>query len=74
MREDDLPGSEAPGAWLRFLRGGDAVNLRRVADHNHQDVVTLALLLQRLVREEQREREITGAGRAVMAKGRVDMP
>jgi len=33
------------------------VNLRRVADHNHQDVVTLALLLQRLVREEQRERE-----------------
>ncbi|KAG1253730.1 hypothetical protein G6F65_017339 [Rhizopus arrhizus] len=57
VREDDLPGSEAPGAWLRFLRGGDAVNLRRVADHNHQDVVTLALLLQRLVREEQRERE-----------------
>jgi hypothetical protein len=47
----------APGAWLRFLRGGDAVNLRRVADHNHQDVVTLALLLQRLVHEEQRERE-----------------
>jgi uncharacterized protein YprB with RNaseH-like and TPR domain len=57
VREDDLPGSEAPAAWLRFLRGGDAVNLRRVADHNHQDVVTLALLLQRLVREEQRERE-----------------
>lgn len=57
VREDDLPGSEAPAAWLRYLRGGDAVNLRRVADHNHQDVVTLALLLQRLVREEQRERE-----------------
>lgn len=57
VREDDLPGSEAPGAWLRYLRGGDALNLRRVADHNHQDVVTLALLLQRLVREEQRERE-----------------
>ncbi|WP_294996226.1 ribonuclease H-like domain-containing protein [uncultured Stenotrophomonas sp.] len=57
VREDDLPGSEAPGAWLRFLRGGDAINLRRVADHNHQDVVTLALLLQRLVQEEQRERE-----------------
>ncbi|MDT3502047.1 ribonuclease H-like domain-containing protein [Stenotrophomonas maltophilia] len=58
IREDDLPGSEAPGAWLRFLRGGDAVNLRRVADHNHQDVVTLALLLQRLVREEAQEREL----------------
>lgn len=57
VREDDLPGSEAPAAWLRYLRGGDAVNLRRVAEHNHQDVVTLALLLQRLVQEEQRERE-----------------
>lgn len=57
VREDDLPGSEAPAAWLRFLRGGDAVNLRRVGEHNHQDVVTLALLLQRLVDEEQRERE-----------------
>lgn len=57
VREDDLPGSEAPAAWLRFLRGGDAVNLRRVGEHNHQDVVTLALLLQRLVQEEQRERE-----------------
>lgn len=57
VREDDLPGSEAPGAWLRYLRGGDAVNLRRVADHNHQDVVTLALLMQRLVHEEQRQRQ-----------------
>ncbi len=47
-REDDLPGSEAPAAWLSYLRGGSARNLRRVAAHNHQDVVTLALLLLRL--------------------------
>ncbi len=57
VREDDLPGSEAPAAWLRYLRGGDAVDLRRVGKHNHQDVVTLSLLVQRLVLEEQRERE-----------------
>ncbi|WP_426788768.1 ribonuclease H-like domain-containing protein [Xanthomonas campestris] len=49
VREDDLPGSEAPAAWLSYLRGGSARNLRRVADHNHQDVVTLSLLMQRLV-------------------------
>lgn len=49
VREDDLPGSEAPAAWLDYLRGGSARNLRRVAAHNHQDVVTLSLLLQRLV-------------------------
>lgn len=57
VREDDLPGAEAPAAWLNYLRGGSAVNLRRVADHNHQDVVTLSLLMLRLVAEEQRERE-----------------
>ncbi|MBB4128157.1 hypothetical protein GGR77_003484 [Xanthomonas translucens] len=58
VREDDLPGSEAPAAWLSYLRGGSARNLRRVAAHNHQDVVTLALLLQRLVDAETEEREV----------------
>lgn len=47
-REDDLPGSQAPGAWLGYLRGGSSALLHRVAAHNHQDVVTLALLLQHL--------------------------
>lgn len=58
VREDDLPGSEAPAAWLTYLRGGSARNLRRVAHHNHQDVVTLALLLQRLVAAEEEAREV----------------
>ena len=48
VREDDLPGSEAPGAWLQYLRGGDACLLRRVLQHNFQDVVTLAHLLLHL--------------------------
>ncbi|MGD3044301.1 ribonuclease H-like domain-containing protein [Xanthomonas oryzae] len=56
VREDDLPGSEAPAAWLSYLRGGSARNLRRVAEHNHQDVVTLSLLMQRLVAVEAEER------------------
>ena len=55
-REDDLPGSEAPAAWLSYLRGGSARNLRRVGQHNHQDVVTLALLFLRLVQAEADER------------------
>ena len=49
VREDDLPGAQAPEAWLRYLRGGPAAMLRRVCAHNHQDVVTLALLMRRLV-------------------------
>ncbi len=45
VREDDLPGAQAPAAWLGYLRGGASTGLRRVCAHNHQDVVTLARLL-----------------------------
>ena len=48
VREDDLPGSEAPAAWLSFLRGGSAQTLRRVLAHNHQDVVSLSRLLRHM--------------------------
>src|SRR5690606_15144124 len=48
VRDDDLPGSQAPAAWLQFLRGGSSALLKRVAAHNHQDVVTLALLAAEL--------------------------
>jgi uncharacterized protein len=44
-RCDDLPGAQAPAAWLGFLRGGSAVPLRRVAAHNAQDIDSLARLL-----------------------------
>ncbi|MGQ4582182.1 ribonuclease H-like domain-containing protein [Lysobacter sp. F60174L2] len=52
VREDDLPGSQAPAAWLSYLRGGASSLLRRVCAHNHQDVVTLARLMLRLVAVE----------------------
>lgn len=48
IREDDLPGSEAPAAWLSYLRGGSAVNLRRVLTHNSQDLKSLAGVLLHL--------------------------
>lgn len=48
VREDDLPGAQAPSAWRDWLRGGSARNLRRVGEHNRQDLVSLALLLLRL--------------------------
>lgn len=45
VREDDLPGAQAPRAWLEYLRGGNATDLRRVAAHNAQDLRSLAALL-----------------------------
>lgn len=47
-REDDLPGSEAPLSWFRFVRHGHATPLPRVAEHNYRDVVSLAALLPAL--------------------------
>jgi uncharacterized protein YprB with RNaseH-like and TPR domain len=54
VREDDLPGREAPRAWLTYLRGGDARDLRRVGAHNRQDLCSLAALLLRLLDAEPR--------------------
>ena len=48
LREDDLPGSEAPRAWLDYLRGLSARDLRRVLEHNDQDLRSLTSLLLRL--------------------------
>ena len=53
VREDDLPGSEAPAAWLTYLRGGSALNLRRVAQHNAQDLKSLAGVLLKMAGMEQ---------------------
>ena len=46
--------SEIAGWWT--VEGGSARNLRRVGEHNHQDVVTLAQLFLRLVQAEADER------------------
>jgi uncharacterized protein YprB with RNaseH-like and TPR domain len=48
LREDDLPGSEAPSAWLEYLRGKSNTNLRRVIAHNRQDLLSLSHLQRHL--------------------------
>ena len=70
VREDDLPGSEAPAAWLSYLRGGGSALLRRVCAHNHQDVVTLARLLLRLVEAHDASPELSGPLRRETVRGR----
>lgn len=48
VREDDLPGAQAPAAWLSYIRGASAGDLRRVLAHNRQDVISMASLFRRL--------------------------
>nr|WP_242464180.1 ribonuclease H-like domain-containing protein [Halorhodospira halophila] len=53
-RLDDLPGAEAPAAWLDFLQRGDPRQLPAVVRHNSDDILALAALwvaLDRVYRE-----------------------
>jgi hypothetical protein len=43
-REGDLSGSEAPAAWLAWLRRGEAASLAQVLVHNRQDLLSLPAL------------------------------
>ncbi len=45
-RIDDLPGSEAPAAWFSYIRNGDDRQLKRVIEHNAQDILSLAVAHQ----------------------------
>jgi hypothetical protein len=44
-RHDDVDGSEIPGLYLDFLRGGPAGPLDRIARHNAEDIRSLGRLL-----------------------------
>ena len=48
QRHDDLPGSEAPAAWLALLQRGDPEPLSGMLRHNHWDLLSLVALLPAL--------------------------
>ncbi len=43
-RSGDLPGAEAPAAWLDWLRHGDGRRLGAVLAHNREDLLSVAAL------------------------------
>lgn len=51
-RGNDLPGSEAPAAFRRWLREGDPEGITRAATHNAQDLISLVQLAIRLGGEQ----------------------
>ncbi len=48
QRRDDLPGSQAPKAWLDYLKTGRWQRLQGVLRHNRLDLVSLAAALSAL--------------------------
>ncbi len=50
-RSGDLPGSEAPRAWLDYVRQGSWRPLQRVVRHNRLDLMSLVVLLPALEQE-----------------------
>ncbi|WP_058554933.1 ribonuclease H-like domain-containing protein [Thiohalocapsa sp. ML1] len=48
VRHGDLPGAEAPAAWLAWLRAGDGRRLGAVLAHNAVDLLSVAALPARL--------------------------
>jgi uncharacterized protein len=47
VREDDVPGSEAPTRYFHYIRTGDARPLAGVFEHNRLDLLSLAMLTAR---------------------------
>ena len=74
-RENDLPGSEAPERFFRYLQSGDFSLLEDVIAHNLQDVVTLAALLVKLANlfdeplAARDSRDLYSLGRALEKQG-----
>ena len=71
-RVDDLPGAQAPAAWHAWLRCGETARLGRVLRHNYQDVVSLALLHQRLI-EVYAGRPVAGINHAAIVRAWWDI-
>ena len=60
-RVDDLPGSEVPDAFRRFMRHGDAAPLPAILAHNRNDLVSLAALLAPLAEQAGRREALSSS-------------
>ncbi|MBI2161130.1 MAG: ribonuclease H-like domain-containing protein [Candidatus Rokubacteria bacterium] len=67
-REDDVPGALIPALYFDFLRSRRAAPLRRVFDHNRDDILSLVSLLgwfgrALVVQDDLEADELAGLGR-----------
>ena len=70
-RVGDVPGSEIPARFFRFLRSGDPRPLEPVLEHNRLDLVSLAAVMARGVRLALHGHVACRDGAEALALGRV---
>jgi len=70
-RLDDLPGAQVPERYFSFLQTRDFSLLEDVLRHNGQDIVSLAHILDRLLRLHDRPLEYAQAPEDLFSLGRV---
>jgi uncharacterized protein len=70
-RVGDVPGSEIPERYFRFLRTGDAGPLEPVLEHNRLDLVSLAAVTARAARLAQDGPDGCGDESEALALGRI---
>ena len=77
-REGDLPGSEAPDRYFRYLKTGDESLLEEVIEHNRQDILSMGALLAELCavwkdpRSARAAADLYSLGRALAQQGERD--
>ncbi|MBQ6256581.1 MAG: ribonuclease H-like domain-containing protein [Clostridia bacterium] len=77
-RENDLPGALVPERYFSFLKTGDFSLLTDILDHNVQDIVSLAHILDRLMRLHdmpllaQNPEDVFSLGRVYEKRGKPD--
>lgn len=67
VRDGDLPGAEAPAAWLAWLRRGEHAGLAAVLRHNRWDLLSLPALARPLT-EAFADPRSTGADSRAVAR------
>jgi uncharacterized protein YprB with RNaseH-like and TPR domain len=76
-REGDLPGAEAPAAWLAWLRRGEVPGLAAVLRHNRWDLLSLPALArplsQSLFEPAATGADIQSVARLHLSRGDADL-
>ena len=78
QREDDLPGALVPERYFNFLKTRDFSLLEDILEHNEQDIISLAHILDKLLRLHDKPllaeapEDLFSLGRVLEKRGRAE--